>query len=101
MLWFRPGTIKVEAGRWPTESSGSVLSCAIGVHVLLGRLQIMTFLSRPAILAAVALSAVGLLGVGLVDRAAAQANQAATAKAQKAGEAFKNVTTSTLKELTV
>ena len=58
------------------------------------------FLSRPAILAAVALSAVGLLGVGLVDRAAAQATQAA-AKAQKAGEVFKNVTTSTLKELPV
>jgi photosynthetic reaction center cytochrome c subunit len=61
----------------------------------------MMFLSRPVILAAVALSTVGLLGVGLVDRAAAQANQAATAKAQKAGEVFKNVTTSTLKELTV
>jgi photosynthetic reaction center cytochrome c subunit len=61
----------------------------------------MKFLSRPAMLAAVALSAVGLLGVGLVDRAAAQANQAAAAKAQKAGEAFKNVTTSTLKELPV
>ena len=61
----------------------------------------MKFLSRPAILAAVALSAIGLLGVGLVDRAAAQANQAATAKAQKAGEVFKNVTTSTLKELPV
>ena len=61
----------------------------------------MMFLSRPVILAAVVLSVVGLLGVGLVDRAAAQANQAATAKAQKAGEVFKNVTTSTLKELTV
>ncbi len=61
----------------------------------------MTCLSRPAILAAVTLSVVGLLGVGLVDRAAAQATQAATAKAQKANEAFKNVTTSTLKELSV
>lgn len=61
----------------------------------------MMSLSRPVILAAVVLSAVGLLGVGLVDRAAAQANQAAAAKAQKAGEVFKNVTTSTLKELTV
>ena len=61
----------------------------------------MKVLFRPAILAAVAVSAVGLLGVGLVDRAAAQANQAAAAKAQKAGEAFKNVTTSTLKELPV
>ncbi len=59
----------------------------------------MTFLSRPFILATVALSAVGLLGIGLVDRAAAQANQAA--KAQKAGEVFKNVTTSTLKEISV
>lgn len=61
----------------------------------------MMFLSRPIILAAVALSVVGLIGVGLVDRAEAQANQAATAKAQKAGEVFKNVTTSTLKELPV
>ena len=61
----------------------------------------MKFLSRPAILAAVAVSTIGLLGVGLVDRAAAQANQAAATKAQKAGEAFKNVTTSTLKELPV
>jgi hypothetical protein len=61
----------------------------------------MKFLSRPVILPAVALAAVGLLGVGLIDRAAAQANQAATAKAQKAGEVFKNVTTSTLKELPV
>jgi len=61
----------------------------------------MMFLSRPVIFAAVALSAVGLLGLGLVDRAAAQANQAATAKVQKAGEVFKNVTTSTLKELPV
>jgi hypothetical protein len=61
----------------------------------------MKFLSRPAILAAVVVSAIGLLGVGLVDRAAAQANQAAAAKAQKAGEVFKNVTTSTLKELPV
>jgi len=61
----------------------------------------MTFLSRPAILAVVAVSVIGLLGFGLVERAAAQANQAATAKAQKAGEVFKNVTTSTLKELPV
>jgi hypothetical protein len=61
----------------------------------------MRFLSRPVILAAATLSVVGLLGVGLVDRAAAQANQAAAAKAQKAGEVFKNVTTSTLKELPV
>jgi hypothetical protein len=61
----------------------------------------MTFLSRPAILAVVAVSVIGLLGFGLVERAAAQANQAATAKTQKAGEVFKNVTTSTLKELPV
>jgi len=61
----------------------------------------MTFLSRPAILAVAAVSVIGLLGFGLVERAAAQANQAATAKAQKAGEVFKNVTTSTLKELPV
>ncbi len=61
----------------------------------------MKFLSRPAILSAVVLSAIGLLGVGLVDRAAAQANQAAATKAQKAAEVFKNVTTSTLKDLPV
>jgi photosynthetic reaction center cytochrome c subunit len=61
----------------------------------------MKLLSRPAVLATIALSAIGLLGIGLVDRAAAQANQAAVTKAQKAGEAFKNVTTSTLKELPV
>jgi hypothetical protein len=61
----------------------------------------MTFLSRPAILAVAAVSVIGLLGFGLVERAAAQANQAATAKTQKAGEVFKNVTTSTLKELPV
>ncbi len=61
----------------------------------------MTFLCRPAILATVVMLAAGLLGVGLVDRAVAQANQAAAAKAQKAGEVFKNVTTSTLKELPV
>ena len=39
----------------------------------------MTFLSRHAILAAVVVSVIGLLGVGLVDRAAAQANQTAAA----------------------
>src|SRR4051812_43304267 len=61
----------------------------------------MKLLSRPAVLATIALSAIGLLGIGLVDRAAAQANQAAVTKAQKAGEAFKNVSTSTLKGLTV
>jgi len=61
----------------------------------------MMLLSRPVILAAVVVSAIGLLGIGLVDRAAAQANQSAAAKAQKAAEVFKNVTTSTLKDLPV
>src|SRR5260370_5874033 len=61
----------------------------------------MTFRSRPFILAGVALSVVGLSGIALVQRAAAQATQAAAAKAPVAGEMFKNVNTSTLKGLVV
>ena len=54
---------------------------------------------RP-ILAAATLVVVWLAGLAMVDRAAAQASQAPAA-AKPAGEAFKNVTTSTLKGLTV
>jgi photosynthetic reaction center cytochrome c subunit len=62
----------------------------------------MTFRSRPYILAGIALSVVGLGGIALVQRAAAQANQAAAAKAAPvASEMFKNVSTSTLKGLVV
>ena len=47
------------------------------------------------------LAVVWLTGLALVDRAAAQGQPAALTTAKKAGEAFKNVTTSTLKELSV
>ncbi len=58
--------------------------------------------SRPLLFAATALGIVSLLGLALVNRAAAQARQTpAPAKQQTAGEAFKNVTTSTLKGLSV
>src|SRR5262245_15098145 len=53
----------------------------------------------------VAVSVMGfvwLMGIGLTDRAKAQAGKAAAAaKGKSAGEFFKNVTTSTLKGLTV
>ncbi len=55
--------------------------------------------SKPSILAAAAAVGVWLGGAAFVNRAAAQAPQ--PAKSQIAGEAFKNVTTSTLKGLTV
>ncbi len=61
----------------------------------------MKLWSRPLILAVAAMTVVWLIGVALVDRAAAQAQAAAAAKAQTAGEAFKNVSTSTLKGLPV
>ena len=50
---------------------------------------------------AVAGLAVLLSGFALVDRAAAQGRGAAPTTGKKSGEAFKNVTTSTLKELSV
>jgi hypothetical protein len=54
------------------------------------------------ILAAAGLTVVGMIGVSFNGRAAAQAGQAAApAKGQTAGEVFKNVTTSTLKGITV
>lgn len=60
----------------------------------------MTFWSRVTLAAA---GSVGLwlCGLVLVDRAAAQGQAVAPATGKKAGEAFKNVTTSTLKELSV
>lgn len=61
----------------------------------------MKLWSKSLILATAVMTVVGLSGVGLVGRAAAQAPAAAAAKGQTAGEAFKNVTTSTLKGLTV
>lgn len=62
----------------------------------------MKLRSRPVMIALAALLAVWLSGGALVNRAAAQAAQgAAASKTQTAGELFKNVTTSTLKGLTV
>jgi hypothetical protein len=59
----------------------------------------MKLRSRSMILAAAVMLVVLLMGVALVNRAAAQASQAAASKT--AGETFKNVNTSTLKGLTV
>lgn len=56
------------------------------------------FWSKNAILAVAAVSVAGLGSIALPDRAKAQAGQA-RAKT-KAGDVFKNVTTSTLMELT-
>ena len=62
----------------------------------------MKLSSRPLICALAGLGVVWLGGIALVNRAAAQATKAAApAKTQTAGEDFKNVTTSTLKGLTV
>src|ERR1700693_3589697 len=62
----------------------------------------MKLWSRRLILAVAVLLAVLLLGGALVNRALAQTGQtAAVAKPQTAGETFKNVSTSTLKGLTV
>jgi hypothetical protein len=53
-------------------------------------------------LALVGVAAIGWIGVSFIRPAAAQGGQAATpAKGQAAGEVFKNVTTSTLKAITV
>jgi len=59
----------------------------------------MKLRSRSLILAVTVLLVALLMGVALVNRAAAQAAQAAASKT--AGETFKNVNTSTLKGLTV
>ena len=62
----------------------------------------MMLCSRRLILAIAGIAAAGLIGVSFLGHAAAQAPQIATpAKGQAAGEVFKNVTTSTLKGITV
>jgi|SRR5579871_739530 len=62
----------------------------------------MKIWSRPLVFAAGAMAGVWLMGVAVVNRAAAQSGGAPAApKGQSAGEVFKNVTTSTLKPLTV
>jgi photosynthetic reaction center cytochrome c subunit len=62
----------------------------------------MSFRSKPLVLAAAGMAVVGLSGLALVRQAAAQAVRApAPAVGKTAGEAFKNVTTATLKPLTV
>ncbi|MBV9507472.1 MAG: photosynthetic reaction center cytochrome c subunit [Acidobacteriia bacterium] len=61
----------------------------------------MKLWSRPLMVAVTALAAVSLFGVAVVDRAAAQATQATPPANATAGTAFKNVTTASLKELTV
>jgi photosynthetic reaction center cytochrome c subunit len=57
--------------------------------------------SRRLILALAGTTVVGMIGVSLNGRAAAQAGQAPVASAKSAGEVFKNVTTTTLKGITV
>src|SRR6202043_1791775 len=53
-------------------------------------------------LALSAITAGALIGISFADRVSAQSSQAPTAaKGQTAGEVFKNVTTSTLKGITV
>jgi hypothetical protein len=62
----------------------------------------MRFCSGRLIVAIAGVVAAGLIGVSFIGHAAAQAPQIATpAKGQAAGEVFKNVTTSTLKGITV
>jgi len=62
----------------------------------------MMLCSRRLILAIAGIAAAGLIGVAFLGHAVAQAPQIATpAKGQAAGEVFKNVTTSTLKGITV
>jgi photosynthetic reaction center cytochrome c subunit len=62
----------------------------------------MRFCSRRLMVAIAGSVAAGLIGVSFSGHAAAQAPQIATpAKGQVAGEVFKNVTTSTLKGITV
>ncbi len=65
----------------------------------------MRLASKPVILATAGMAVVWMAGVALVNRATAQSRQGAAAtavpKGQTAGEAFKNVTTASLKGLTV
>src|SRR5580704_17737409 len=65
-------------------------------------MHIMTFGSRRLLLGLAGTTAAGLIGISFTGRASAQAGQTpAAAKGQMAGEVFKNVTTSTLKGITV
>ena len=61
----------------------------------------MRLWSKPLIVAAAGMAVVWVAGLSVVDRAAAQAKTAAPAAGKPAGEAFKNVTTTSLKGLTV
>ncbi len=62
----------------------------------------MKFGSSQVILALAGITGSALVGISLAGRASAQAGQPpAAAKGQTAGEVFKNVTTSTLKGITV
>ena len=61
----------------------------------------MKFGPRPLMVSLATLVVVLLSGGALINRAVAQSAQAAASKNQTAGELFKNVTTSTLKGLTV
>jgi photosynthetic reaction center cytochrome c subunit len=64
--------------------------------------NMMTFGSGRLILALAGTAVIGLIGISFTGRASAQAGQTpAGAKGQMAGEVFKNVTTSTLKGITV
>src|SRR5579885_63058 len=64
----------------------------------------MRLWSKPLVVAAAGMALVWLAGISIVDRASAQAKPGATAlptAGKTAGEAFKNVTTASLKGLTV
>ncbi|MBZ5579125.1 MAG: photosynthetic reaction center cytochrome c subunit [Acidobacteriia bacterium] len=61
----------------------------------------MKFRCKRLVVAVAGMAVVWLTGMTMVNRATAQGQPAAAAKVQTAGEAFKNVTTSTLKGLTV
>lgn len=62
----------------------------------------MMFTSRRSLLALAGSLVIGLIGASFIGRAWAQAGQApGSAKGQTAGEVFKNVTTSTLKGISV
>lgn len=61
----------------------------------------MRLWSKPLIVAAAGMAVVWVAGLSIVDRAAAQTKTAAPTAGKPAGEAFKNVTTASLKPLTV
>ena len=61
----------------------------------------MKFRSRRLALAVAGMGVVWLIGSAMIDQAAAQSQAATAAKSKTAGEVFKNVTTTSLKGLTV